>query len=191
MTATALSCRQCGKAMERPERGPAPTYCGPACRKAASRKAASRGVSPRKQGPTPASGQLDESVTGFAPRAVSDAGTYGDGDRCPEGCLPGRMYVVGKERGADARQWCPNSRHPGNAIYLYDGKTPLTPASRTRSDLATESAARGGSAQASFEASVVTLAPIQSAPPSHGPALEPDGLGRGAARHLPETAAPL
>lgn len=183
---SALSCRQCGKAIERRGTGPAPTYCGPACRKAAS-----RGVSPRKPGPTVASGHLDESVTGSAPRPLSDAGTYGDGDYCPEGCRPGRMYVLGKERGGDARQWCPNSRHPGRALYLYDGTTPLTPASRSALDPTAESA-RGEPARGQIETPVQAVAPISPGASIPRPALEPDGLGRGAVQmHLPETAAPL
>lgn len=44
----------------------------------------------------------------------------GDGDRCPQGCAPGAMWVLPSKN-----QYCPNSAHRGGYLYQYDGVTPV------------------------------------------------------------------
>jgi hypothetical protein len=121
---TALRCRQCGKALAIPSRGPRPTFCSDRCRKAAPRGPSA--PLPRHPAAAPV-----EVVTGathvrsFGPGPSYGRG-LGDGDVCPSDPAHGAMYFFGK-----SKQWCPHSAHRGNAWY---GRGGLTPVSRSAAD---------------------------------------------------------
>lgn len=61
----------------------------------------------------------------------------GDGDFCPEGCGPDRMWLLPSKN-----QFCPYVGHPGGYLYQYDGVTPVGATPRPADDARTSSRAR-------------------------------------------------
>lgn len=117
---TNMTCRQCGKELAVSSRGPKPTYCGDACRKAAS-----RGVPGRAAAEPAVVVSEPTDVRGLAHRRSER--DFGDGDPCPEDASHGHLYFMKP----GTRQWCPHSAHQGNPFYAHDG---VTPAPRAASD---------------------------------------------------------
>lgn len=150
MTAT---CGYCGARLEVPATGRPPKFCSDAHRKAFARDGG-------PQRPATKEGGGDQ--LGVAVRKLDQRPFYrdiADGDPCPQDAGHGRMFMLAKERGAAAVQFCAHSAHHGRPIYAYDG---VTPAQASRSGHVAVGASRGLS-EAPHSASSTPLEPVVAA----------------------------
>lgn len=181
---TALQCRQCGKAIPVPARGPKPTFCSDRCRKAAG-----RGVTPRVSG-LPAAAPVP-TPDGAVVSAVSAQRSSGGRFLCPVDPSHGRLLDWPTERWA---WYCPSQEHDGyrnhpatRAFFTTsEAESGLVPTSRPGQAEPAAESARGESDPGQIETPV--LAPIAPGASIPRPALEPVDVGRSRVQLSLETA---